>query len=118
MPFEDHGPGSSVFLSSNAATIESMTTVDSLIDSGVCDPPQLIKLDVQGFEIEVLEGFVNHFSSCQVIQCELSLLPLIPQAPLMDEVIFYLGGRGFLMLDVEEIIVPLQLRLAIDALTS
>jgi hypothetical protein len=82
-----------------------MRTLDWLIDEGVCpQPPQLLKLDVQGYEIEVLEGLVKHFDGCEVIQCELSLLPLVDGSPLLHQVIAYLYSRGFLLFDVDELI--------------
>jgi len=104
VPFDEMGPGSSVFGSDRRKTGKPMTTIDHLLESGVCRPPQLLKLDVQGYEIEALEGYTIDFDKCEVIQCELSLLPLVPQAPLLDEVTTYLRKRGFVMFDVEEII--------------
>ncbi len=81
-----------------------MTTVDTLIESGQCQPPDLVKLDVQGYEIEVLEGWTESFYRCQIIQCEISLIPIVAGAPLLHEVITYLFQRGFVVFDVTELI--------------
>jgi hypothetical protein len=81
-----------------------METIYHLIDSGICNPPDFLKLDVQGYEIEILEGYKQHFSACQVIQCELSLIPIVQRAPLLHEVVAYLHERGFEMCDVDELI--------------
>ena len=104
VPFDEKGSGSSVLLQCQTKNTRPMRTLDQLIDEGSCQPPELLKLDVQGYEIEVLEGFTKHFSACQVIQCELSLLPLIESAPLLDEAIAYLNHRGFVLFDVDELI--------------
>ncbi len=104
VPFEENGPGSSVLTKGQSGIIKPMTTIDILIEQGIFKPPELLKLDVQGYELEILEGYTRYFAACQVIQCELSLLPLIPGTPLLHEVIPYLYQRGFVMFDVEELV--------------
>jgi FkbM family methyltransferase len=105
VPFVESGSGSSVFGNAKGSgPTKPMATIDSLIGSGRFEPPDLIKLDVQGYEIEVLEGWTNNFDRCQIIQCEISLLPLVPGGPLLHELVAYLGRRGFVMFDVTELI--------------
>jgi FkbM family methyltransferase len=105
--FRDSGPGSSVLdVGSNEklGKPRRMTTIDSPIGSGTCPPPEFLKLDVQGYEIEVLEGWTTNSDRCQVIQCEISLLPLVPGGPLLHELVAYIERRGFVMFDVTELI--------------
>jgi len=104
VPFEEIGSGSSVLLNSRKEEKRSMTTIDALIEGRYCKPPELLKLDVQGYEIEVLEGYTHNFDVCKVIQCETSLLPIVQGAPLLHEVVNYLYKRGFVMFDVDELI--------------
>jgi FkbM family methyltransferase len=104
VPFADKGPGSSVLLPSPEGSKSSMTTIDDLIDSGLCEAPELLKLDAQGYEMEILKGYAHHFDACKVIQCELSLLPLVPGAPLLHHMVAYLRERGFVMFDIDELI--------------
>jgi len=104
IPFEDIGSGSSILLSRESRTRRRMTTIDRLVENGVCEAPEFLKLDVQGYEIEVLEGYRRNFDSCQVIECEISLLPLIQGAPLLMDVVNYLARRGFVMFDIDELI--------------
>lgn len=104
VPFAEEGPGSSVLRNGLKRSRRPMTTLDNLIETGVSNPPQLVKLDVQGYEIEVLEGYTRYFHSCEVIQCELSLLPLVTDAPLLDDVVSYMRQRDFVIFDIEEII--------------
>jgi hypothetical protein len=81
-----------------------MTSIDALIEWGYCQPPELLKLDVQGYELEILEGYKRHFDACQVIQSEISLVPIIEGAPLLHDVVNYLHERRFVMFDVDELI--------------
>jgi FkbM family methyltransferase len=104
VPFVEDGPGSSLFHNRAGAKSSPMMTIDALIDKGISLPPEFLKLDVQGYELEILKGFIRHFEACQVIQCELSLLPLHPEMPLLHEAISYLHQRGFFLFDLEEII--------------
>ena len=104
VPFDEIGSGSSVLLGSRIETKRRMTTIDALIEGEHCKPPELLKLDVQGYELEILEGYTHSFDACQVIQIEISLLPVVQGAPLLHEVINYLYKRGFVMFDATELI--------------
>lgn len=105
VPFLETGSGSSVLLENQETSkTKPMKTIDTLIKSREIAPPNFLKLDVQGYEVEVLEGWRKGFEQCEVIQCEISLLPLIPKAPLLHEVVAYLYNRGFMMFDVTELI--------------
>lgn len=101
-PFTDAGTGSSV-LGSTDGPARPMWRIDTLITQGL-RPPELVKLDVQGYELEVLAGFEAGLRSCQVLQIELSLLPIAPGAPLIADVLAYLSSRGFVMYDLDEVI--------------
>ncbi len=105
VPFPEAGSGSSVLgYAQGSPFTKPVATIDTLIESGRCKPPNLIKLDVQGYEIEVLEGWARGFDQCQVIQCEISLLPLVPGGPLLHELVAYLKDRRFVMFDITELI--------------
>ena len=61
-------------------------------------------LKAQGYELEVLAGYEKHLQACEVPQVELSLLPIVPGAPLIHDVLAYLSTRSFVMFDVDELI--------------
>jgi hypothetical protein len=104
IPFDEIGSGSSVLLSCGKGTTKPMTSIDALIDSGSCKPPDFLKLDVQGYELEILEGYKRNLDACHVIQCEISLLPIVQGAPPLHDVVEYLHEKGFVMFDVDELI--------------
>jgi FkbM family methyltransferase len=60
----------------------------------------LLKLDVQGFELEVLSGAPKTLAQTEAIICEVSLLPYNKGAPLFHEVIDDLAKRDFLAFDI------------------
>jgi FkbM family methyltransferase len=84
--------------------VSLMTTLDTLVESGIATPPQFVKLDVQGHELDVLEGLKKHWGSVQLIQCEMSLLDLQPDIPLFHDMIAYLRQRGMIAYDITEVI--------------
>ncbi|HET9953416.1 MAG TPA: FkbM family methyltransferase [Polyangiaceae bacterium] len=64
---------------------------------------QLLKLDVQGFELQVLEGAKEVLSRAEVVVSEVALLPYNQGAPLMAEVIDYFDKRDFQLFDLGSI---------------
>lgn len=60
----------------------------------------LIKIDVQGYEIEVLKGAERSLKSTDVLLVEVSIQRIYEGNPLAHEVIAYLGARGFCIYDI------------------
>jgi FkbM family methyltransferase len=75
-------------------------TLDSFLDSGEIAPPQLIKADVQGYELEVLRGASRVLASADAVLLEVSFRELYEGQPLAHDVISYLGTRGFRIADI------------------
>jgi FkbM family methyltransferase len=101
--FHQLGPGSSVLeeLTSFARTDVRLTmgTLDGLAQDRGVQPPFLLKLDVQGFELEVLRGGRSTLSAAEVVILETSLLPYNKGAPLLEEVIRFMQDAGFCIYD-------------------
>jgi FkbM family methyltransferase len=75
-------------------------TIDSFVASGEIAPPQLIKADVQGYELEVLRGASEALASAEAVLLEVSFRELYDGQPLAHELIAFLGDRGFRIADV------------------
>lgn len=104
VPFYLSGTGSSV--------LEELTTyekdlvelplkrLDDVQPVKALSAPLLLKLDVQGYEVEVLSGATETLDRTEVILSEVSLLEYNKGSPLMHEVIAYLSARNFLPYDI------------------
>jgi FkbM family methyltransferase len=85
---------------SEALQTAEMWTLDELLAQAAFGPPQLIKLDVQGYELEVLRGASHALSQCEAVLAEVSMFRFFPGMPLADEVIQFMRERGFVWYDV------------------
>ncbi|WP_367221156.1 FkbM family methyltransferase [Streptomyces sp. 16-176A] len=63
----------------------------------------LLKLDVQGYELEVLRGVGEYLEAVQLLDVELSLVQLYDGGPIWTEVVNYLDARGFRLVSVEPV---------------
>lgn len=74
---------------------------DVVREQGVTvDRHVLLKIDTQGYELEVLKGAEETVSAAGAIQTEMSFQPLYGGQPLFDEVYAYLARRGFTVFDI------------------
>jgi FkbM family methyltransferase len=76
-----------------------MRRLDSLVRSHEGRTFDLVKIDVQGAELDVLRGAGAMINSVQALCIELSLHPVNRGAPLLAEVVATLDQLGFLMFD-------------------
>jgi len=60
----------------------------------------LLKIDVQGYELEVLRGAVRALDSTDVLLVEVSVQRIYEGNPLAHEVIAHLGALGFCIYDI------------------
>jgi FkbM family methyltransferase len=80
-------------------TIEvNVTTIDSILGSSSIKP-NLLKLDLQGFELEAMKGCQSLETSFEVIITEISVLR-IGDVPIFTEVDQFLEGKNFRLYDV------------------
>jgi len=104
VPFFEAATASSVLRESEKAEASSsslpMTTLDALIDGGSFDKPDFIKLDVQGYELEVLKGGERAMLSAEVVLMEVNLLGIYHGVPLFDEGVQFMAERGFRVYDI------------------
>ena len=77
----------------------AIETVDRLIAAGRITPPQLVKMDVQGFELNVLAGGASLFASAEVFIIEANLFEFMPGCPRLHELVGHMAARGFYPFD-------------------
>lgn len=78
-----------------------MTTLDELLSRRPSfDRPDLIKLDVQGAELDVLTGAAAAMAAAEVVIMEVSLIGLIPEAPSFAQVVTFMDDAGFQLYDI------------------
>jgi hypothetical protein len=74
--------------------------LDELLAAGELPQPEFLKLDVQGYELEVLRGAAGALRACQAVMAEVNLFRYAPETPLADEVVAFLRGHGFVLYDI------------------
>jgi len=81
-------------------THRSMRTVDQIVKECCASPPDFLKLDVQGYELEVLKGAEQTLRSLKVILAEVNFLDIHKGVPLMSQVVAWLDARGWTAYDI------------------
>jgi FkbM family methyltransferase len=74
-------------------------TVDSLLESNKMPIPNICKIDVQGFEIEVLKGAKKILGKTDIFILEASLFRFSPNQPLLHEIIDFMVKQGYVIYD-------------------
>lgn len=78
----------------------AVETLDNLIEQGKCPQPELIKLDVQGYELEVMKGAVKALSKTQAVIVETSFISFQTGMPIVHEVVAFMVSIGFVLYDI------------------
>jgi FkbM family methyltransferase len=77
-----------------SATI-ALAPLDAFLSARELAPPALLKLDVQGFELEALEGCAALLDRFAAVYVECSFERLYEGQALADEILAHLAERGF-----------------------
>ncbi|HTR43115.1 MAG TPA: FkbM family methyltransferase [Pseudomonadales bacterium] len=62
--------------------------------------PDLVKLDIQGFELEALSGAETLFGRTEIFILEASLFPFMPKQPIVRDVISFMADREYELYDI------------------
>jgi len=82
-------------------TYYPMRTIDQIVSEHFDDRgPEFLKLDVQGYELEVLKGAEKTLPQIQVILAEINLLDIHQNVPLLADVVAWLNNRDWVAYDI------------------
>lgn len=96
---------SSRFLTTRPLTLENkitipVATLDSLIAKHQLPAPYLLKLDVEGAELEVIRGGGTTLAQCEAVIAEAAILPKYHQGPEIADLIGMMADHGFALFDL------------------
>lgn len=103
-PFYQSGVASSVLANAEnhtGPTIDlPMTTLDVITKNTPFSRPDLISLDVLGYEVNVLEGGATALSSTEAVLMEVNLTAVKEDAPLFHDTVAFMAKCGFCVYDI------------------
>lgn len=77
-----------------------MHTLDSLLTRELIPPPSFMKLDVQGYELDILKGGQLALGAAQAVLLEANVYHLSPEMPVVLDVLNYMDANGFFWYDI------------------
>jgi FkbM family methyltransferase len=80
-----------------------MTTLDELLDEHHFQCVDLLKLDVQGYELDVLRGGERTLAVTDACLVEVNLIPVHSGAPLLHQVVAFMAERRFRAYDISSL---------------
>jgi FkbM family methyltransferase len=102
--FVEMGTGSSVLEEASATprlkVPKQTTTLDEIVESRGFQRIDLLKLDVQGYELEVLKGAERLLPACEFVLLEASLIPINRGCSLIADIFAFMTERRFRLLDI------------------
>jgi FkbM family methyltransferase len=78
----------------------AVKTIDGIVDDVGAEGPFVLKLDVQGMELEALEGATTTLAHTGLVQLETLLYPFYDGAPELADVVAFMRVAGFVVYDV------------------
>ena len=77
-----------------------MVAIDDVCEEKGLMAPYLIKVDVQGGELEVLSGASRSLSDAEVVILEVSLFEFVEDGPELHDVVTFMKAKGFVAYDM------------------
>ncbi len=102
----DHLDGSSLFPETMGPGFDgrqrpiSTVRIDTVVRESGFQGPFVLKVDVQGAELEVLDGAPRTLLDCQLVLLEVSLYEFMRGAPQLGDVVGYMADRAFSVFDI------------------
>jgi FkbM family methyltransferase len=80
-----------------------VTTIDDLVARVGAEGPLVLKLDVQGAELDVLAGAGASLGQTALVQLETLLLPFYEGAPGLADIVAFMRNAGFVVYDAVDL---------------
>jgi FkbM family methyltransferase len=93
-------PGNALLREKGRQRLTPMVTIDSVLAGRSEFQPDLLKLDIQGFELKALAGAASIFGRAEMLILEAALFEFMPGQPTAREVIAFMGDRNYEIYDV------------------
>lgn len=89
-------------------------TLDTYAKENNIPPPDAIKIDTQGSELDILNGAMKRLQHCKLILCEIPIVKYNTNAPRFDAYIDFFSSQGFVPIGPEEIHIVDKIFIQID----
>jgi len=80
--------------------IRMLTTLDKSIINTPFTKADFIKIDTQGYELEILKGAEKTIQQAEFILLEVSLIDIYKNCPMVAEVMAFMQSNGFVLYDI------------------
>ena len=91
-------------IDSGEQRLARVRTLDELLEEDGRGIPDLVKVDVQGFELQVLKGARSILGRTELIVLETSLFEFLDDIPLLREVVDFMAIHGYEIFDIAGVI--------------
>ncbi|MES2377408.1 MAG: FkbM family methyltransferase [Bacteroidota bacterium] len=78
----------------------NLLILDKLLEKNDHKKPDFIKIDTQGYELEILKGGEKALAHAEFVLLEVSLLDIYVNSPLVIDVLNFMKERGFVLYDI------------------
>jgi FkbM family methyltransferase len=75
--------------------VVEILSIDDVMKKNNIDHIDILKLDIEGFEIEAMKGIINLKEKVSFIYAEVNFIPTYEGQPLIEDVIAYCRNQGF-----------------------
>jgi len=86
-----------------------VVTLNELVSKNNLPPPDIIKIDAEGFDLEVLEGADNFFGKTEIFMVEAAVVAKVIENSFL-KVIEFLDQRGYRLFDITDLNRPFEPR--------